>query len=79
MFIKGYFGGECGLEVLSFRGSDEEDTRGVSNSHLVKLNDKAQAQTVYDSNGLSCTLSANGGGQGGKTGLYLVPKRDVDE
>ena len=46
---------------------------------LMKLNNKPQAQTVYDSEGLACTLSANGGGQGGKTGLYLVPKRDVDE
>lgn len=45
----------------------------------MKLNNKPQAQTVYDSEGLACTLSANGGGQGGKTGLYLVPKRDVDE
>ena len=79
LFIKGYFRGECGQEVLSFQGSNGENTRGVSNSQLVKLNDKAQAQTVYDSNGLSCTLSANGGGQGGKTGLYLVPKCDVDE
>ena len=39
---------------------------------LIALNDKPQAQKVYDCNGLSCTLSACGGGQGGKTGLYLV-------
>ena len=39
-----------------------------------KLNNKSQAQIVYDSNGLSCTLSANGGGQGGKTGLYKINK-----
>lgn len=38
----------------------------------MRLNNKHQAQTVYDSNGLACTLSANGGGDGGKTGLYLV-------
>ena len=42
---------------------------------LVKLNNKAQAQSVYSIIGLSCTLSANGGGQGGKTGLYLIPHR----
>lgn len=41
---------------------------------LIQLNDKAQAQTVYDTGGLACTLSANGGGQGGKTGLYKVDK-----
>lgn len=37
------------------------------------INPKAhQAQKIYDSNGLATTLSANGGGQGGKTGLYKV-------
>lgn len=41
-------------------------------NQLVKLNNKAQAQSIYDSNGLATTLSANGGGQGGKTGLYKV-------
>ena len=33
----------------------------------------AQAHRVYSCYGKSITLSANGGGQGGKTGLYLVP------
>ena len=33
---------------------------------------KPTAQRVYDANGLATTLSANGGGQSGKTGLYLV-------
>ena len=44
-----------------------------SERKLIKLNNKAQAQSVYSIEGLSCTLSANGGGQGGKTGLYLLP------
>jgi len=43
-----------------------------ANSQLIKLNNKAQAQAIYDSEGLACTLSANGGGQGGKTGLYKI-------
>lgn len=30
----------------------------------------SQGERVYDSNAISCTLSANGGGQGAKTGLY---------
>ena len=33
---------------------------------------KKQGQKVYLINGLSPPLSANGGGQGGKTGLYCV-------
>ena len=33
----------------------------------------AQAHRVYSCDGKAVTLSANGGGQGGKTGLYLCP------
>lgn len=67
IFIKGYLRGKCRQEVLySTRNCKEVDGK------LIKLNNKAQAQSVYDSNGLSCTLSANGGGQGGKTGLYKI-------
>jgi serine protease Do len=33
----------------------------------------SQAFRVYDSEGKSINLSANGGGAGGKTGLYAVP------
>lgn len=36
----------------------------------------AQAHRVYSCYGKSVTLSANGGGQGGKTGLYFVPPPD---
>ena len=39
---------------------------------IIKLNDKAQAQAVYSTEGVGVTLNANGGGQGGKTGLYAV-------
>lgn len=37
---------------------------------------KSQAQKVYSTNGVSATLSANGGGQGGKTGLYYIKGDD---
>lgn len=36
----------------------------------------AQAHRVYSCDGKSVTLSANGGGQGGKTGLYACPSTD---
>lgn len=43
-------------------------------TELICLNPhKSQAQKVYDTNGISCTLSGCGGGQGGKTGLYMIP------
>jgi DNA (cytosine-5)-methyltransferase 3A len=38
----------------------------------------AQAHRVYSCDGKSVTINAGGGGQGGKTGLYLVPY-DVEE
>lgn len=31
-----------------------------------------QGQRIYDVNGISCQLTANGGGQGAKTGLYAI-------
>lgn len=39
----------------------------------------AQAHRVYSCDGKSVTLSANGGGQGGKTGLYACPVENVGE
>ena len=38
----------------------------------------AQAQRVYSVRGKSVTLNANGGGQGGKTGLYKIDLPDGD-
>ena len=38
---------------------------------------KAQAERVYDPSGISATLSASGGGWGGKTGLYMVKVKNA--
>jgi DNA-cytosine methyltransferase len=40
---------------------------------LGHFNTGGQADRVYGIDGKSVTLSANGGGRGGKTGLYLMP------
>lgn len=37
----------------------------------------AQAHRVYSCEGKSVTINAGGGGQGGKTGLYLCPTTDI--
>ena len=37
------------------------------------IGSNAQAHRVYSCNGKSVTINAGGGGQGGKTGLYLTP------
>lgn len=39
----------------------------------------AQAHRVYSYLGKAITLTANGGGQGGKTGLYLIPIEDSEK
>lgn len=51
----------------------------VSDETLEKIREKmrngrplGQALRIYDTNGKSVTLSANGGGTGAKTGLYLI-------
>ena len=42
-------------------------------NQLITVNEgKAQAQKVYDEDGIATTLCGCGGGQGGKTGLYKV-------
>lgn len=47
--------------------------REPSERKLIKMNNRAQAQTIYSTDGIGCTLSACGGGDGGKTGLYAIP------
>ena len=47
--------------------------REPTERRLIKMNNRAQAQTIYSTDGIGCTLSACGGGDGGKTGLYAIP------
>lgn len=68
VFIVGYLGDIRGREVFPLRPADGENpcelkeiTQGI-----------ADAQRIYDSNGLARTLKGESGGQGGKTGLYAV-------
>ncbi len=47
---------------------------GIKNGELVEGNsrDFSQGNRIYETSGKSVTLSAQGGGMGGKTGLYVV-------
>lgn len=36
-----------------------------------------QGERVYDSDGVGCTITANGGGTGGPTGLYLTREQEM--
>ena len=79
----GYFGAvnHCKVGGAALRVYDAEAKAPTlaSVGHLVKLGhiggSDAQANRVYDTDGKSCTLSANGGGLGAKTGLYETNER----
>lgn len=68
VFIVCYLGDIHGREVFPLRPADGENP--------CKLNEITQgvadAQRIYDGSGLARTLKGESGGQGGKTGLYVV-------
>jgi len=79
----GYFGAEneCKVGGAALRVYDPKAKAPTlaSVGHLIKVghigNSDAQGNRVYDTDGKSCTLSANGGGLGAKTGLYETNDR----
>ena len=59
------------ISEVGFNGKDDTE----NNNRIVRIGTigkGGQGERVYSINGKSCTLSANGGGRGAKTGLYLV-------
>ena len=65
VYIVGYLRGVCAGEVLAFTET--------SPASLSEIGKHPQTSRVYDGNGLSCTLTSNCGGFGGRTGMYAVP------
>ena len=78
---------ECEDKGSGFRFNPVENTEVVAKAvttragarmddNFIKLKEltsgQSQGNRVYDPNGLSVTINANGGGLGAKTGLYLV-------
>ena len=64
VYIIGYLDEQCRGKVFPFT-----ETTGGS---LIQTHGGHQGERVYSPEGLSCTLAANPGGFGGKTGLYEV-------
>ena len=64
VYIVGYLDERCRGKVFPFT-----ETTGGS---LMQTHGRHQGERVYSPEGLSCTLAANPGGFGGKTGLYEV-------
>jgi len=67
VFIVGHFGGRTGkiFPVL-----------GANSKNLIELIGGQQGKRVYDPAGIGVTLTAQGGGMGGRTGLYAVKTTD---
>lgn len=49
------------------------NTRQQKTLVMEKVFDGSQGMRVYNTNGTSVSLNAHGGGQGAKTGLYVIP------
>ncbi len=64
VYLIGYLDGRCRGKVFPFT-----ETAGTS---LIQILPGAQGERVYSPEGISCTLAAQTGGFGGKTGLYEV-------
>lgn len=62
VYIVGYHGESAGRPLLPVRRE--------SAAALSQIIGGSQGERVYDGNGISCTLSSQGGGCGAKTGLY---------
>ena len=64
VYIVGYLDERCRGKIFPFTGTNE--------TPLTCIHDGPQGSRVYDPSGVSCTLTSQAGGVGGKTGLYQV-------
>lgn len=69
MYIVGYSGRMCSRKLLP---NPRENAKT-----LKQIVGGSQGMRVYDPEGTSCTLSAQGGGMGAKTGLYTITESGI--
>ena len=69
VYIVGYFGKERSGKLLPNPRENKTTLKQIVGG--------SQGMRVYDPKGTSCTLSAQGGGMGAKTGLYTVTESGV--
>ena len=65
VFLVGYLDLRCTGEIFPITGANGKA--------LIQVLGGPQGSRVYDPVGVACTQTANAGGMGGKTGLYLIP------
>lgn len=64
VFIIGHSRNGSGRKVFPIRQANSKTVKQIIGG--------SQGSRIYDTKGISCTLSSQGGGQGAKTGLYMV-------
>lgn len=64
VYIIGYLDKRCTGKILPFTGTNR--------ASLIQVLPGSQGSRVYSAKGVSCTLTSEAGGMGGKTGLYDV-------
>ncbi len=64
VFVVGHFRGRGTGKIFPILGTDSKD--------IIRLINGRQGRRVYDPAGIGITLTAQGGGKGGQTGLYAI-------
>jgi len=77
VYIVGCLGTECIGKIFPLTGIAEENI-GEIRKHPLSIK-TSQGDRVYETDGLSTCLTSNGGGLGGKTGLYFINKPRFDK
>ncbi len=75
VFIVGCFGGKCAGKIFPLTGVSSENSGKIGKPERHPLSKgESQGNRVYSTDGTSSCLTSQGGGQGGKTGLYFINK-----
>lgn len=77
VYIVGCLGTECIGKIFPLTGIAEENISEIRKHPLSTKT--SQGDRVYETDGLSTCLTSNGGGLGGKTGLYFINKPRFDK
>lgn len=76
VLLVGCLTGECIGKVFPISSND---AKNISNLNAIAITKgKSQGNRVYSPDGISSCLTSNGGGLGGKTGLYFINKPRFD-
>jgi len=81
IFIIGHLRGQGGQKIFPLGQSEEIPDKTQTKTNLIKvgyINKDQQGMRVYSDQGISATLSANGGGWGAKTGLYMLSHKKAN-